>query len=202
MHAHALVVCPDCDLLQRETSLRPRGVARCGRCGAELYRDHPQSLEHALPYTLGAIVLYVLAISFPILGLRVKGEFIQATLPAAIQRLYEQDMVLVAALVFVTMIAAPLVELAALAYLLVPLRYGRVPRSLGPVFHMLTLAQSWSMVEVFMLGVMVALVKLSHLASVVPGIALWSFGGLMLLLAAANAAFDPRAVWDRAGALR
>lgn len=202
MSSAAFILCRDCDLLQRGTRLAPRGVARCGRCGAELYRDHPHGLDHALPYTLAAIVLFVVANSVPILGLQVKGELVQSTLIGAIRRLFEQDMAPVAGLVALTMILAPLAELGALAWLLLPLKFGRVPPALGPVFHALTLAQSWSMVEVFMLGVMVALVKLAHLAHVVPGMALWSFAGLMLLLAAANAAFDPRAVWDRVDALR
>jgi paraquat-inducible protein A len=202
MHAKALIVCEDCDLLQRETPLRPRGSARCVRCGAQLYRNHLDESDQALPYTLGAIVLFVISNSFPIIGLQLKGDVVQTTLFGGIRRLYEQGMEPVAALVFVTMIVAPLAQLAGLAYLLLPLKFRRVPPWMGPVFRLLTLAQAWSMVEVFFLGVLVALVKLSHLASVVPGIALWSFAGLMLLLAAANAAFDPRAFWARAGAQR
>jgi paraquat-inducible protein A len=70
------------------------------------------------------------------------------------------------------------------------------------VFRTLRLAHAWSMIEVFMLGILVALAKLAHIATVVPGPALWAFGALMLLLVAASAAFDPRELWAKAGAVR
>lgn len=202
MPAQTLIACHECDLLQHETPLPPRGIARCRRCGAELYRDHPDSLDRALAFTLGAIVLFVIANAFPILGLKVRGEFIQTTLFGGVRTLYDENMGLVAGLVFVTAILMPMMQLAGLAYLLLPLKFKRVPRWIAPVFRMWNMARTWSMVEVFMLGVLVALVKLSSIAGVVPGIALWSFGGLMLLLAAAASAFDPRALWARAGAAR
>jgi paraquat-inducible protein A len=202
MSANALIACPDCDLLQREAPLPARGTARCSRCGTELYRDHPDSLERALSYTLGALVLFVVANAFPILGLQVRGNVVQTTLLGGVRTLYEQDMGLVAGLVFVTTIVMPLTELAGLAYLLLPLKFRRVPRWIAPVFRAMHLAREWSMVEVFLLGVLIALVKLSHIAGVIPGIALWSFAGLMLLLAAAASSFDPRALWARAGAAR
>ena len=68
------------------------------------------------------------------------------------------------------------------------------------VFRMLQAVRPWGMVEVFMLGVLVSLVKLAHLAGVVAGIALWSFAALMLVMAAITAVFDPRALWARAEA--
>lgn len=192
-----LIACHECDLLQRERVLPPKGIARCGRCGAELYRNHPDSLNRALAYTLGALVLFALANAFPIVGLEVGGDVVKTTLFGSVRALYEQHMRTVAAVVLLTTLITPLVELLALTYLLLPLRLGRTPRYAAQVFRAMNLAKAWSMVEVFMLGVLVALVKLSHIAGVVPGIALWSFGGLMLLLAAATSAFDPRDLWTK-----
>jgi paraquat-inducible protein A len=202
MPSHPLIACHECDLLQRETTLPPGGIARCRRCGAELYRDRPNSVDRSLAYALGAVVLFVVANAFPIVGLKMGGNFIQTTLFGGVRSLYTQDMRLVAGLVFLTTIVAPFAELAALTYLLLPLKFNRIPRWMAPVIRALQLVHAWSMVEVFMLGLLVALVKLAHIASVVPGIALWSFGGLMLLLAAAGGAFDARALWARAEAAR
>lgn len=197
-----LIACHECDLVQRETLLPPGGVARCRRCGAMLYRSHPEHLDRALAFTLGAIVLFVIANVFPIVGLEVKGELIQTTLWGTVHALYHDDMWFVAGLVLLTTILTPMVELAAMAYLLLPLRFKRVPHSCALIFRALHVIQPWGMIEVFMLGVLVALVKLAHIASVVPGIALWSFGALMLLLAAAVAAFDPRELWAKVEAAR
>jgi paraquat-inducible protein A len=201
----ALVACHECDLLQREVPLPGGGVARCGRCGAELYRDHPASMDRSLALTSGAILLFIIANSFPILGLALQGQVINTTLYGAVQRLWDEDMRSVAALVFATTIAMPALELLALAYLLLPVRVGLVPPYFALVFRMLQAVKPWGMVEVLMLGVLVSLVKLAHLAGVVPGIALWSFAALMLVMAALASVFDPRALWksaDLAGAAR
>ncbi len=200
-----LIACHECDLLQREAALPHGGVARCARCGAELYRNHPRSLERTMALTAGAIVLFAIANTFPIIGLKLQGQVIQTTLYNTVQTLHDQDMKSVAALVFVTTIAMPALQLFALSYLLLPLRLNRVPPYFAVVFRMLQSVRPWGMVEVFMLGVLVSLVKLAHLAGVVPGVALWSFGALMLVMAAISAVFDPRALWAKAatvGAVR
>lgn len=198
----ALIACHDCDLLLREKPLPPGSTARCSRCGAELYRNRTDSLNRTLAYTLGALMLFGITNAFPIVGLQVGGEVVQTTLFGAVRSLYEQDMRLVAAVVFVTTLATPAIELGALVYLLLPLKFNHVPDDAARVFRALHRAIEWSMVEVFMLGVLVALVKLAHIAAVVPGIALWSFAALMLLLAAALSTFDPRAMWARLGKMR
>jgi paraquat-inducible protein A len=190
-----LIACHECDLLQREGRLPAGGSALCARCGATLYRSHPDSVQRTLAFAIGAGVLFVIANLFPIVTLELGGQRIAATLFGAVHALYMQGMGLVAALVFVTAIAMPALELAALCYLLMPIRAGRVAPRVGPVFRALRAVQPWCMVEVFMLGVLVSLVKLSHLAGVVPGVAMWSFGALMLLMTAVAASFDPRRLW-------
>lgn len=197
-----ILACHECDLLQREAALPKGGVARCGRCGAELYRSHPDSLERTLALTASAIVLFVIANSFPIVGLQLDGQVIQTTLFNTVRTLWDEEMKSVAALVFVTTIAMPALQLFAVAYLLLPLRLGRVPAHFTLVFRMLQTVRPWGMVEVFMLGVLVSLVKLAHLAGVVAGVALWSFAALMLMMAGISAAFDARGLWARASALR
>jgi paraquat-inducible protein A len=197
-----LIACHECDLLQREAPLPRGGVAHCGRCGAELYRNHPESLERTLALTVGAVVLFAVANIFPIVGLALEGQVIQTTLFHTVRTLWDEDMKSVAALVFLTTIAVPALELLAIAYLLLPLRLGRVPPYFAQVFRMLQSVRPWGMVEVFMLGVLVSLVKLAHLAGVVAGVALWSFAALMLVMAAITSVFDARALWARAGALR
>lgn len=197
MTAAPLIACHECDLLQRETHLPAGGVARCARCGAKLYRSHPDSLDRTLAITVAAAVLFVVANTFPIVGLQLQGQHTAATLYSAVQTLYSQDMKIVAILVFVTTILVPAIELSMMIYMLLPLRMGQVPPGLAAVFRLLQSIKPWGMVEVFMLGVLVALVKLTHVAAVETGIALWSFAALMTLMAAAGATFDPRDIWAR-----
>jgi paraquat-inducible protein A len=105
---------------------------------------------------------------------------------------------LVATLVLLTTFLAPAVELAVMLYLLLALKLGRRPAGLTLNMRILQNVTPWGMVEVFILGVIVALVKLTHYGSIIPGLALWSFGALTLLLAATAASFNVRDVWDRA----
>lgn len=192
-----LIACLECDLLQREIALPEGGKACCPRCGAELYRNTPDSIDRTLAFTLGAAVLFALANVFPIVGLDIQGHRNATTLIGAVHSLYQQDWDVVASLVFVTAILAPAMQIAALTYMLVPLRWGHQPRGLALVFRMLQAVRPWGMVEVFMLGVLVSLVKLAGFAHVIPGVALWSTGLLMFMLAAASGSFNPRDVWAR-----
>ena len=197
-----LIACHECDLLQREIPLRARGVARCARCGATLYRSHPRGLDHALAFATGGLVLFVLANAFPVVGLRVQGELIQTTLFGAVEALSADGVNVVAAVVFLTIIAAPLVQIVAMLNVLLPLRFGRLPPRGAITFRTLRTVQPWGMAEVLMLGILVALVKLAHIAEVVPGVGLWSLGALVVVLAAAAAVFDPRELWAKLDAPR
>jgi paraquat-inducible protein A len=194
--SRTLLACHECDLLQRESPLPRGGVLRCHRCCAELYRDHTDGVDRPLALTLAAIVLFVIGNAFPIVGLAVNGDLVQTTLLGAVRVLYRDGMWPIAGLVFATTFLMPLLQMAAMAYLLAPLHFRRLPYRYDIVFRVLHLARPWGMTEVLILGLLVALVKLAHIASVVPGVALWSFGALMLLLAAAGSAFDPRALWQ------
>lgn len=194
-----LIACHECDLLQREAPLTGEGVLRCCRCRAELYRNHPDSLDRALAFTLTSIVLFVISNAYPIVGLAVNGDLVETTLLGAVRILYNDGIWPIAGLVFATTFLMPLLQMTCMAYMLVPLRLHRLPYRADVVFRLMQLARPWGMTEVLILGMLVALVKLAHIASVVPGVALWSFGTLMLLLAAASSAFDPHELWQRMG---
>ena len=198
MNRAQLLACPECDLLQHDLpSPRPR-KALCARCGAVLYRRGDGGLERTLALTVTALVLLALANTFPILSLELQGERTTATLPGAAAALWSQDMPLVAFLVLFMALVMPLAELAALAYLLVPLRSRvRAPGFAG-VFRVLQFASRWGAVEVLVLGALVSLVKLGYVAAVEPGVALASYGALMLVMAAIEASFDARELWERA----
>ena len=197
-----LMACPECDLLQEEPPLPPHRTAACRRCGVALYRDTGHGLDRALAFSLAGIVLMVVANTLPIAGLEVRGQHTETTLWGAVHALYDQDRAVVSALVFVTTLFAPAMELCIMLYMLVPLRLGYAPRHLSLAFRLAPMAREWGLVDVFMLGAVVSLIKLGNLATVVPGIALWSFGALILLLTAVGASFNSREFWLRADANR
>ncbi|MFD1560829.1 paraquat-inducible protein A [Paraburkholderia silviterrae] len=201
MTAGKLIACHECDLLQREVPVPEGGVLRCRRCHAEFYRNLPDSLERALALSLGAVVLFAISNAYPIVGLSVNGTLVETTLMGAVRVLYRDGKWPLASLVFATTVLMPILQTTGMLWMLVPLKYERVPWG-GPwVFRLCHLCQPWGMTEVLILGLLVALVKLSKIAGVVVGPALWSFGALMLVLAAASAAFDTHILWLRVAAV-
>ena len=201
MSEPALIVCHTCDAVLNRPRLAGKETARCPRCNERLCRGHAAQLDRLCALTLAALIAFAIAQCFPILEMNVSGMHVQTTLTGALDALWHQDMRIVAVMVFCSALLFPLVELAALLYLLVPLRAGRIPPAFDTVLRAIQLVRPWGMIEVFMLGILVTIVKMVSLAQVVPEAALFAFATLTLLLAVA-AAFDPRALWDVADALR
>lgn len=190
-----LIACPQCDLLLREIELPPNGAACCCCCGATLYRNRPDSINRSLALALAAAIFYTIANTFPIIGINLQGNGNAVTLLQAVHDLWNQGMHLVAGLTFTTSILVPALDLGLMLYLLLPLYLGKVPVGVSPIMRLLQAIKPWGMVEVFMLGVLVSLVKLVQDFRIIPGVALWSFGILTLLLAALASSFNPRDIW-------
>ena len=189
------IACRECDLLLREIPLGPKGVACCPCCGAPLYRNTPDSLNRTLSLSLTAMTFFILANVYPILGIEIQGIRNATSLFGAVRALWHEDMFMISFLVGVTTILVPAVEIAMLIYLLAPLCLRRSPPGIAPILRVLQAIKPWGMVEVFMLGILVSVVKMTDLSTIIPGVALWSFGALTLLLAAIAVSFNPRDVW-------
>lgn len=192
-----LVACECCDLLHRLGAVPQGHTAKCRRCGDVLRRRPRNGAERTLALALASAVLFVVANSFPFLAFDMRGLTTQTTLLTGVIDLWQGGKEEIAALVFLTIELAPLAQIALLVWVLAPLRFGRRPWQLPLAFRLLRHAQTWSMLEVFMIGILVAIVKLLAMASVVPGVALWSFVLLMLVLSGAIVNFDPEEVWEK-----
>lgn len=187
-----LVACRVCDALHRRRPIARGEKARCTRCGAVLYRHPRLSPAQVLPLVVGALVTFMIANLYPLVDLQVQGAHSSATLFDSILALWEEGRPLVAILVFVTTILLPLIDLLSVLGLLLLSRHGRQ----ATLWRFVQVFRPWGMIEIFMLGVLVALVKLSHLAHVLPGVALWAFAALTVLLAVILS-YDINALWDR-----
>ena len=192
-----LIACHECDLLHRLRPLAAGEKVSCVRCGAILYQRKPNSLERTLAFVLAGLILYILANTFPFLALKIGSQVRETTLITGIQELFTQKMQAVAVLVFFTTILAPLLQMICLLYILLPLRLGRVPRRLPAVFRFMHTLQPWSMMEVFMVGILVSVVKLAKMAQIIPGMALFSFLALIFVLAAMTVALDDHLIWHK-----
>lgn len=191
---HELIACPNCDTLHQRAALPHGETARCVRCHSVLYRSPDLRLTRVLALVIASLIVFAIANAFPIVEIEVQGIYTQTTLIGAAWALYNEGMWLVALLVFATTVLFPLSQLLALLHLIGPLSRGRRPLGAFEVMRALEFARPWGMIEVFMLGVLVSLVKLSAMASVLPGVALWAFGALTVLLALVLS-YDLRNLW-------
>jgi paraquat-inducible protein A len=193
-----VVACRDCDLLHRLALLPEGTTALCRRCGGVLRRRRHNPIERTLALALASAVLFAVANAFPFLSFEMKGQVTTTTLLSGVFDLYEQGKPEIAALVGTTAVVAPLVQIALLVHVLLPLHLGRLPWRLPGAFRLLRRVTPWSMMEVFLIGILVSISKLAGMATVVPGLALWAFALLMLVLSGALASLDPEAIWERA----
>jgi len=202
MPAAEMVACHDCDLLQRLGPIPEGDTAACRRCGSVLRRCRRNSVERTLALALAAAVLFAVANAFPFLSFDMRGQLTETTLVTGVRDLYRQGMPEVAALVGLTTVVAPLLHLSLLIYVLLPTHLNRAPWQWERAFRLLRRVQPWSMGEVFLVGILVAVTKLVDMASVIPGLALWAFALLIVTLAGAMASLDTHAVWERLMARR
>ena len=191
-----LIACPECDALHRRIDVAPHARASCSRCGAELYRHIPESLTRSLVWYLTALMLLIMANSLPFMSLKAAGNVTENMLLTGAIALYDFDMPELALLVFLTSVGFPLISIAGMLYILIPLQYKVLPPGAARVYHFVTSLDPWSLVGVFMLGTLIAFVKLQDMASVVPGPGLVVFAATLIIYSAARATFDPNAFWE------
>lgn len=201
MAQEQLIACHECDALYRKPRLFGRQAARCSRCGATLYSSGSAQLDRICAMTVAALVTFVIAQSFPIIELDANGITSEASLFGALVVLWGEDMQIVALMVFCATILFPLTELVALLYVLLPVRRGVVPPGFNRVLRGIEFVRPWGMLEVFMLGVLITIVKMASLARVIPETALFAFGALTLMFTVV-VTFDARTLWDIADELR
>jgi len=170
----ALVACHVCDLLHEKTEI-PRGaVARCVRCRSLLYANKPNSIDK----------------------ISVSGNTQSISVASAVFALSDEGMWLLGALCFGFILLIPLLRVVGLIYLLVPLRFNRRLPGIELVFRGIVSLSPWSMMEIYLLGAIVALVKLATMANIELGLSFWAFAVLNILAALAAQLVDKHLLWE------
>jgi paraquat-inducible protein A len=196
-NASVLVSCPDCDALYRLPEVRARERVVCPRCHARLFSRRPDFVNRAVALSVAAALFFLLANAFPFLTLRADYRESNMHLVGCVSGLENQGYPLLAAMVGVFTLAAPALLIAVLLYVLVPLlRDRRLPGALV-LCRTIHEARRWNMVEVFLLGTLVSLLKLGTLATLILETSFWAFVGLIICLIAALAVIDHAELWER-----
>lgn len=199
--ADGLIACHACDGAHRIVPVPVGGKALCRRCGALLYRNLPKSLDHAAALYLAALVLFLIANAFPFVALKYGDRVEESLLISGGFALERAGMGEIGLLILLTSVVFPFLTICGMLYLLLPMRFGIRPPRMTQVWNLVRILSPWSLIGVFMLGLLVSIVKLQDLATIVPGTAFYAFIGLLVVSAAAAASFDPAAIWPRVGPL-
>jgi paraquat-inducible protein A len=190
-----LIACEQCDAVFKKLTLAHGEIARCTRCGNELDRNAQRRRHHLLPLTLASLIIFVIANSFPIVEMELQGLHSQTTLFGAVVSLADEGISTVALLVMATTVLFPLLQMLILFYVLVPAKNHQARPGFNRLIRIMQSLRPWGMIEVFLLGVLVALIKLSNMATIIPGIALWAFCLLTVMLTVI-VSFNPRYLWQ------
>jgi paraquat-inducible protein A len=193
------LLCHCCHLLSRPApgSVRPR----CPRCGAVLHRRKPDSLARTWALTLTAYILYVPANLLPIMTVTMSGRGEADTIISGVKELIVGGMWPLALLVFFASITVPVLKLLALTFLLLSVRSGSRwrPWERTVLYRLTESVGRWSMIDVFVITILVAVVELGALATIEAGPGAVAFGGVVVITMFAAMSFDPRLIWDRMG---
>lgn len=193
----SLIACLDCDRLQRIPEVENGASVRCPRCDKELWRHKPDSLNRTFALTLAALVLYIIANSVPMLGLHAAGREAFTTVVGGAHQLWLDGQQIVSVLVLFAAVISPALQIAFLLLIVLGCQLERPPAWVGLFLRHLHFTRTWSMIEVMLLGVLVALTKIADYATVILGTALFALFALVILLAAIQTIFDPREAWQR-----
>ena len=192
---HELIACHECDVLHRRTSLAAGARAHCTRCGAVLFRHLHHGTERPLALAIAGLGLFLITHVFPFLSLKLDGRVEENLVMSGVVALWQAGMPELGVLVFLTSVLFPLLLSVGLLWLLVPLRFGVIAMFAGPVYRGMHAISPSSLLAVFLLGVLVAYVKLVDLATIIPGVSLFAFAALMIVATAANASFRAELIW-------
>lgn len=199
MTSGQLILCHECDLAHAFRPV-PRGrKAKCARCGAGLYGAITDDLDRPLALAVAGLILFVLANVFPFMVFEMEGRTQSNNLISGSIEFWQAGYWELAAVVFLASICLPLFSLALMAYLLTPLRLGWVPWKATWTLRTILALRPWAMMEVYMLGALVAIVKLTDFADIQLEFGFYAFAALIFVVTAANAALRPEALWNRIG---
>ena len=192
-----VIACHGCDLLVDVGDLPDGGRASCPRCSHFLTRYHSDAPSRVLAYTIASILLLILSSSFPFLAFGAAGIESEITLWQTAGALWQYDMKVMAIMVAAFILVLPAVILLLLAALCVPLMYDKWAPWLGIASHGIVFVKTWVMVEVFIIGVIVSLVKIAAMATVTLGISFWAYAAFSVCFTLALVTYDRYQFWGK-----
>lgn len=193
-----LARCTGCELLSRTSAWPSTGGAHCSRCGTRLHLRKPQSLQRTWALVLTACGFYIPANLLPVMYVGKLGQSEGDTILSGIQSMFAAGWWVIGLLIFFASVTVPLLKLLSLTFLLisVEIRSPWNPRLRTTLYRIVEYVGRWSMLDMFVVSLTVALIQLGAVANVQPGPGATWFAGVVIITMFAAKSFDPRLIWD------
>lgn len=192
-----LIVCHECDLLMQRIVSKPDEDVICPRCHARIYYTTINGIERLLALSIAGLILFIPANIFPILSLQIFGQSQSELILQSALSLFEGGLFFVALLILLFAIVVPLFQLVILFYISFSLHYRREGWLLLQAMHAYQHLRGWGMLEIFLLGVLISIIKLKDLADLHIGLGLYSLGALIVITTLCNIFFNPHQIWHQ-----
>lgn len=188
-----LATCHTCHMVSPETH------GECPRCHSSLHLRKPNSIRNTLAFMVAAVLLYIPSNILPILSITELGEVYPNTIVQGIITFWKSGAYPIALVIFTASVLIPLLKIVSLSWLCAAAsgKANPSPRTLSRIYWFTELLGRWSMIDVFVVGILVSIVQLGNYMTVIPGKGAVAFTGVVLLTMIAAHHFDPRLLWDR-----
>ncbi len=197
-----MVVCEFCDLASKSPTLSVGEKAHCDRCGGLLAKRSRNPIQGTLALALAAALLLALSNAYPFLRFSLEGQVQENKIITGVIGLWDAGQGGLALLILFTTVLAPALRILGLIYVLLPLSLRRVPPDVAGALRFQEALVSWAMLDVYMLALLVALVKLSQMAKVQIELGAYCFVALFVVLTLIGVLYDREAIWDQVEELR
>ncbi len=189
---HGLAHCSTCGFLA------PVKEEVCPRCRSTLHLRHPQSLQRTWALLIASLLLYFPANALPILRVESGNGVQESTIMRGVIQFWQEKDYPIAIVIFTASIVIPVLKILALAVLCIAAQTGKRPHLMTRIYRVTEVIGRWSMIDIFVVAIMVALVQLGSVMSILPGPAVLSFAAVVILTMIGAMTFDPRLIWDAA----
>jgi paraquat-inducible protein A len=194
--AAILFVCHECDALQKVPAIEPGHDATCTRCKSRLFRNPKGGIDKPLAFIIASMFFFIIANVFPIMTLTIVGVKLETTITGAAYVFMQQGSPELAAIVWLPSVLIPGLTITGLFYVLFSIRFQMNWRYTKPTLVWISRLLPWGMMDVFMLGILVSIVKLVSLAHVVIGTGFYAFAVLVILYTSTIASLEPHTLWE------
>jgi len=191
------IACPECDLLQRVPELPPWGRARCPLCGNTVATRKADPIDLPLALTLTAAIVFIVANTASLMGLSAVGRQASTMIVGGAYQMWMQGEEITALIVAFCAVIAPAGYILFMLTVLLAARRPPAPQWVGKMMRGAEFMRPWSMNEVMLLGILVALIKIAELANVEAGIGMYAMAALVILFPAIMVTFDEEEIWQR-----